>query len=720
MVFLFSISIFLSAFLLFLVQPMFAKMVLPLLGGSPAVWTTCMLFFQAALFAGYAYAHGAIRFLGVRRQAVLHIVLAALPIFLLPVGIAAGTRPPADTPVTWLMGLMATSVGAPFFVLATTAPLLQRWFSSTEHRSAADPYFLYAASNAGSLAALLLYPVAIEPFLSLRTQRYAWGVGYALTTILLLACAIRVSRSAQSTRGNAVDLPEVRLSVTDRLRWTALAFVPSGLMLAVTSHISTDVAAVPLLWIVPLALYLSTFIVAFSKRAERIVGLARRIFPIILLVLVLFLVGQVGAVLWFIIPVHLSSFWLLALLCHWRLASERPPPSHLTEFYLWLAVGGMLGGLFNLAAQRLFVSVAEYPILIAAGCFLLASYSDLRDVVRRPRALIRPLSAGLIAAVILVVGLRFRMEPGAMLPLLGLPAFVCFSMSKEPARFAIAITLLLAAGLVTTNRAWGDILYAERTFFGVYRITADAGTRFVSLFHGTTVHGRQALHGTKNNPQPLTYYHRGSPIADVFTRPDPGPIASVGVVGLGVGSLAAYAQAGQRWTFYEIDPAVERIARDHRYFTFLRACGDTCKVVLGDGRLTIAATAETHDVLILDAFSSDAIPVHLLTTEAIQTYLRRLREAGVLVFHVSNRHFDLQPVLGRLAADQQLLAVARFDHSDRQSEAGRNASRWVALSRNAESLKSLTAARGWVRVGAGTERPWTDDFTNVWSVLQWR
>ena len=716
---LFRAAILLNAFLLFLVQPMFAKMALPLLGGSPAVWTTCMLFFQAALLLGYLYSHLSMRLLGVRRQAVLHALMVLLPLLLLPIGIAVDTRPPAvAAPAGWLLVLMAGSIGLPFFMLSTTAPLLQRWFSVAASPSGADPYRLYGASNAGSLAGLLLYPVVIEPLLPLRLQQMWWSAGYIATAALLVACATLTFRSARIERSDPAVAADAPPSTGRRVRWILLAAVPSSLMLAVTFHISTDIAAVPLLWIMPLALYLSTFIIVFSAAAAPVVTAARRALPLILLPLVLFLVAQVSAHLWFVIPLHLAAFWLLSLLCHAELARTRPVPSHLTEFFVWLAAGGMAGGFFNtFIAPRLFVSVGEYPLLIAAACFVMAEPAVFRDLAAKRRLLALPLLAGAIAAIVLVIGTMFYVPSEMLLPLLGIPAILCFAVSRHAASFALCIALLLAAGTLSSNRAWGDVLYAERTFFGVYTIASAAEGRLLSLFHGTTLHGSQ-LAEQRKAPEPLSYYHRGSPIWDVFAASN--DVKSVGVIGLGVGSLAAYARAGQAWTFYEIDPTVERIARDGRYFTFLETCGSTCRVVFGDGRLSIRFSADTHDIIVLDAFSSDAIPVHLLTREAIDEYLGTLRDDGVLAFHISNRHFDLEPVLSRVAADRGLFSVVRQAAIAGAPELGHLASRWVVMTRNAEVLSPLASDPNWKTTVTDGRRAWTDDFSNVWAALERR
>lgn len=354
-VILFALTLFVSSSLLFLVQPMCARMVLPMLGGTPAVWNTCVVFFQAALLAGYAYAHGSTAWLGVRRQIVLHSLLVLAAALFLPIGVASGWLPPTDrTPIPWLLGLMLLSVGVPFFVVSTTAPLLQKWFSGTRHRAAGDPYFLYAASNLGSMLALLSYPFLLEPTLALRHQSILWTVGYGALAAMMIACAaVTWRQAAPSTSADLPDAPDEGTTVAptprgmQRLKWIALAAVPSSLMLGVTTYVSTDIAAVPLLWIVPLALYLLTFIVAFAASAPWLSGMANRALPLLVLPLVLVMVPQANSPAWLVIPLHLATFFVAALVCHLELAKSRPPIRHLTEFYLLISVGGLLGGVFN-------------------------------------------------------------------------------------------------------------------------------------------------------------------------------------------------------------------------------------------------------------------------------------------------------------------------------------------------------------------------------------
>ena len=719
---LFASVLCLNALLIFWVQPMFAKMVLPLLGGSPSVWTTCMLFFQAALLAGYAYGHAGIRMFGLRRHAMLHGVLVWVPLLLLPIAANQNAAAATDSPVAWLLQTMAWSVGLPFVVLASTAPLLQRWYSSLDNRSA-DPYWLYSASNIGSFAALLAFPILLEPAIPLGQQTAVWKIGYAIVAALLTVCAVSVLRRAPSSaeirRTEGTTEPAEPITAATRLRWLALSFAPSTLMLGVTTYLSTDVAPVPLLWVLPLACYLLTFIVAFGWYSDAMHTTMRRLLPSVLLPLVLLIGSEAAAALWVAIPMHVLGFTVLAMLCHGELARDRPGVHHLTEFYLWLAAGGVLGGVFNtLVAPQVFTSVAEYPLAIAFASLVCVPKEQFRVAIGNPRTMLRPAFAAVLATVFLVSARLGGVARFPMMAVLGAPALIFWSGAKQDtARFSAGIVGLLAAlaiGNAIAPAGGGHVLYADRTFFGVYRVKTDTARHFVSLVHGTTTHGRQIV--DDRTPEPLTYFHRTSPIGQVFATLG-GNAVSVGVIGLGTGTLAAYAQPGARWTFYEIDAAVERIARDSRFFHYLEHCGAQCSVVLGDARLTLGGSQAAHDILVLDAFSSDAIPVHLLTTEALRAYETRLSESGVLAFHISNRHIKLAPVIARLARERGLTAVTRLDKGV-DAKNGFEASEWVVMARRPARLEALVADARWKPLVADARPAWTDDFSNIWTELR--
>jgi spermidine synthase len=605
--------------------------------------------------------------------------------------------------------------------------LLQKWFAGTDHPSARDPYYLYSASNVGSILALLAYPLFVEPSWSLSVQSRTWTLGYGLFAVLTVTCAIVAVRRHAGTRPIADDAPSLELSHgadssrvrwTQRAQWVALSFVPSSLLLGVTTYLSTDIAAVPLMWTVPLTLYLLSFVLAFAPTDMVSPRLVTRSVPLLVAVLVPSMASGLGAAFaLFMIPLHLAVLFACALQLHTALARRRPDTRHLTAFYLWVACGGVLGGLFNtLLAPLVFTAVVEYPAALAAAC-LLRSLADGATDRRLTRAdVVIPVAIGLVTIGLAYAWRTAHLQASVFLACLALLTIWSFSFSRRPFRFGLAVAMML---LVTQVNPL-DTLHAERTFFGVLRVRAEASSGRHVLMHGSTVHGEQSLDPAQRQ-EPLTYYHRSGPMGQVIHALTDRPgTARVAVVGLGAGSLAAYATADQHWTFYEIDPAVVRIARDPRLFTYLSGC-NACDVVLGDARLSLARAGETaYGLLVLDAFSSDGIPVHLLTREALELYLTKLEPRGVMAFHISNRHLHLRPVLAALAADRGLAARVQTDHpSDEAKAKGHYASEWFLMARAEEALGPLAADARWERpaVPAGT-RVWTDDFSDIVAVLR--
>ncbi|HJZ74761.1 MAG TPA: fused MFS/spermidine synthase [Vicinamibacterales bacterium] len=723
---LFAATLFFSSLQMFAVEPIVAKTVLPILGGTPMVWNTCVLFFQILLLGGYAYAHATTRWLSRRACRISYALLLALPLAVLPFGIGAGAQPPAGgSPVGWLLLVLLRSIGLPFFALAATAPMLQRWFADTDHPSARDPYFLYAASNVGSLLALIAYPTLIEPALPLREQNAYWTMAYGIF-VTTAAFSLIAARRCRTGAADTVAAPaegdraqdDSRITWEQRATWTALAFVPSSLMLAVTTYFSTDIAPVPLFWIAPLALYLLTFVVAFSTRSAAARSFSDRFIPLLVLPLVILMVAGAGFSLWGAIPLHLAAFTMAALVCHGRLAAGRPAAAHLTEYYFWIAFGGMLGGVFNtLAAPVLFSRVIEYPLVLVLA---LAARRGRVATAAAPWSmndLAMPIGVGAISAAF-IVWLHPGGADGAQLFVagLGLPAFVAFTQSRAPRRFAACVATMLVAGS-TAASAYGGALYTSRTFFGVYRVTSDA--RFRSLYHGSTVHGMQWL-DTSRTGEPLTYYGAAGPVGQAFASlPAAASRRDVAVVGLGVGTLASYRLPGQQWTFYEIDPEVERIARTNDYFSYLRTCGEGCRVVLGDARLSMArAPDHAYGLIVLDAFSSDAIPLHLVTREALALYLGKLSPGGALAFHITNRHLMLEPVIARLADSMGLSARWQQHRADPVLRPGEFSSEWIVMARRPQDLGSVIGDPRWniPPIPPGTPL-WTDDFSNIVSVL---
>jgi len=732
MVALYALTICSSAALLFLVQPMFARMVLPLLGGSPAVWNTAMVFFQSVLLAGYAYAHAGVSRLGVRRQAMVHLAVLLLPLAVLPIAIPAGWSPPtAGNPSLWLLALMAVAVGLPFFALSATSPLIQKWFATSGHRQAADPYFLYAASNIGSMAALLSYPFLVEPHLHLARQSRLWMWGYWLVAALIAGCAACLWRPAatraapDAVRAAAIPPAAEALTVRRRLHWVALAFVPSSLMLGVTTYLSSDIAVVPLLWVLPLAVYLLTFILVFARREIVPRPFLARTFPLLMLALVLLLNLQATEPAAGLMLLHLGTFFVAAMLCHGRLAADRPSAAHLTQFFLWMSAGGVLGGMFNaLVAPLVFNSVAEYPLVLILACLFGLRGEGGDTAVARVKDWAWPALLALVAGA-LVLGVqssRWRTDAAVTALLVGLPALLCYLFSRRPLRFALGIGAILWTGSFF-QREKGTLLYAERSFFGVNRVMLDPAGRFHVLIHGLTVHGRQNLDPARRD-EPLTYYTRSGPAGDVLALYGCDARKKIGVVGLGSGSLASYAVRGQSWTYYEIDPVVLKLASDPRYFTFLRDSPADLRVVLGDARLSLAREPDGRfDVLMLDAFSSDAIPVHLVTREALALYGRKLAPGGLLAFHISNLHLDLEPVFANLARDGQLVCLIRYDTviSPAERAAGKSPSVWLVMARRPEDLAPLARDPDW-QPARGNDRQavWTDDYSSLFSVFRWR
>lgn len=740
---LFSLTIFVSAALLLSVQPMFARMVLPLLGGTPQVWNVAMVFYQVVLLLGYLYAHVTAEHFGARWQPVLHGALLLIPLVALPIALPAGWAPPTRAnPSLWLLAVLGVGVGLPYFVVSTSSPLLQLWFVTTDHPAARDPYFLYAASNLGSILGLLAYPFLLEPTLSLAQQSHLWTAGYAALAACVWACAAIVWRARRVAPNVNLDegVPSVRdrgeISGTRRLRWLVWAFVPSSLMLSVTSYLSTDIASVPLLWIIPLVLYLLTFVLSFARKARFSQQGVPRAMRLALLMLIFLFFSGLDSI--FMAPVHLIAFLVVALGCHRALADDRPPSQHLTGFYLWVALGGALGGTFNaLLAPVLFDSIPEYRLVLAISALCFVRARDLPKDSRTLRLdLGLPLTAGalVMGAVSLpsVSGLRLISEGWGpfvvRLVLLIAALFLTLRQSRRPLRFGLGIAAMIlisfpAGSITDVAEAW-HVLYTERGFFGVHRVVQVAmGESAYHLYlNGTTVHGMQSLDPARSR-EPLSYYTRSGPIAQVFELLNGEErLHEVAVIGLGVGSLACYSQPGQSWTFYEIDPLVVKTAQDPRYFTLLRDCAPTAEIILGDGRLSLAHAADGRfDLIILDAYSSDSIPTHLLTRESLLLNLERLTPHGLLAYHVSNKYLDVKQVATDLALDAGLACLVRDDKdvSEAQAELGKVPSQWVIIAQSMADFGSLENDPRWLKVeGSPRNRVWTDDFASIVSVLR--
>jgi SAM-dependent methyltransferase/lipoprotein signal peptidase len=719
---LFLLTVLTGSFLLFLTQPMIARMALPRLGGAPAVWNSAMLVYQGLLLAGYAYAHFLTR-LRPRRQAGLHLALFGLAALWLPIGVSDAVLPADAVPALWAPWFLASSIGPLFFIVSAQAPLMQRWYALEGARG--DPYPLYAASNLGSFAGLLSYPLLVEPLLTLEQQSLVWSAGYILLVMMVMACALTVPAAAVEAIPKA-DGPAP--SWRRLLHWVALAAVPSGLMLSTTTHLTTDIVAVPLLWVLPLALYLLSFVIAFAHRrgaANLVVAIA----PLFLLVAGGFAFSGGSDHPFFTATLGLLLLFIIAVALHAEMYRRRPEPAHLTAFYLAMAVGGVIGGAFcAILAPTLFDWAYEHPLLIAAAAVLVPQTPFIPWAQGMSAPLRWLLAAGLLA-------LSYAIDRN-LGPFTGDGTALAGSVLISLVTLAfIGRRWVFAAGLLALMLSYGGWTKLEesragvrtRSYFGVYTVTTRRDPPSRQLTHGTTLHGVQNL-TPGGETEPTSYYARRSGVGHAI-RSLPifhGPNASIGIVGLGTGTLSCYAQPGQDWRFFEIDPAMVRIARNPRIFTFLSRCAPQARVILGDARLSIAREpAGKLDLLAVDAFSSDAIPIHLLTREALQVYRRALKPEGLLLIHISNRYLDLEPVLAA-AAKRDGWHAAAYDYSPELGEEGRNLSRsiWVAMTRDRDGLMMLRIASAedahlWRPLLGRPGFPgWTDDYASILPLLE--
>ncbi|MFZ0147135.1 MAG: fused MFS/spermidine synthase [Xanthobacteraceae bacterium] len=726
--FVFSLTLVISAALLFWIQLLTSKMILPVLGGSASVWNTCMMFFQIALLLGYLYAHVANRTRSGRFSIFLHPALLAMAALSLHLSMAGVPSPdPAVNPIPWLLETLLVMVGAPFVILAGTAPMLQALFAETGARSSHDPYFLYAASNLGSLGALVSYPTIIEPYLRVSDQSRFWTAGYIALIVLSAACAAMVSVRIKSSRQitqRPDDQESIPPTILTRLRWLILAFAPSSLLLGVTTHLTTDIAAVPLFWVAPLVLYLLSFVIAFQRLfvlPEKAVAFLQATF--LVPVGILFLTSQDDNII-LQFGLHLTAFFVTALLCHLELARLRPSARHLTAFYLFLSLGGALGGVFNaLLAPIIFDDVIEYPLVLIVACLLRPGILPNWKTGWR--------SIGDFALPALMLGLLVFLDRYTDLNLQDwaktgplIIAIICaiavFAWQPRSIRFSLGMAAMIAAGYLISNN--DDVLQQTRNFYGVLKVLADDSPLEHALYNGTTLHGEQAQ-DSAHRLEPLSYYHPDGPLGQLFVRLGRASLTRrVAVVGLGSGTIACYERAGDHWTFFEINPVDIAIAENPALFTFLRDCPGQTDIVLGDARLSLMGQPNhSFGMIVLDAFNSDSIPIHLMTRDAMQLYLNKLEPDGLLVYHVSNQHLDLSPIVANIAASLKL-AARRFNDtmSDEHSDDpfGRDSSDWIVIARNKDDLTAITHDEKWQALlpspGKGI---WTDDYSNLLSAL---
>lgn len=734
---LFAVAIFTSAALVFVVQPMVTKLVLPMLGGSPAVWNTAMVFFQTALLAGYGYAHLLQRVGSIKLQVGIHLALLLVAALLLPLRVNGllGDPDPA-APIMWLLATLTLSVGAPFAILSATAPLLQAWYARVRagHADGQNPYVLYAASNLGSFLALLSYPILIEPLATLSGQRWGWSGGYVAFILMVVALAFTVWRRRLDQTAEPA-----RLEASAPISWrekgilVLLAAAPSSLMLGVTSHLSTDVASAPFLWVLPLALYLLTFVIAFQNR------------PWIPLNITLIIQGATGAIVVLIVAfrsanwslafgLHLTAFFFAALMCHQLLASRRPPPDRLTEFYLLMSLGGVVGGAFTaLLAPVIFNMVWEYPlVLVLVG--LARHWGRGRLTGTHIGTLF---AAGVVAVSPVALAIYLNLHDGArgwfyanfplgmdqLAMVMLMPAAICAFLLRDRALLFTAILLMITLSAQWIARGY-DWSYSERSFFGVMRVANAPDPRMGGdvhvLMHGTTLHGAQARDG-RFDCVPTLYYAAATPIGQAATMVGRRGPARIGVVGQGSGAMATYKRTEDTMNFFEIDPMVDRLSRDPQWFSYISNCASgPINTVLGDARLTLAKeTPGSYDLLIIDAFSSDAVPTHLLTVEAIQGYLTMLRPNGVVLLHLSNRNLDItMPAVAAAQALGKPSLHQLYYESDTTPEMAEASTEALILSPTAEGLRDFMADQRWNTPARTAVRPWTDDYVNLFGSLQ--
>jgi hypothetical protein len=767
-------ALFGSAFLLFWVQFIIAKSLLPFLGGTPAVWNVCQSFFQVALLVGYAYA----AWLGDRpklhHQLLIHLaaIVAGCAIAIAQVpNLVAQVPTSSDRPIITLLTVLGSTILLPFIVLSATAPLLQRWVSQTRLSFSQNPYVLYAASNAGSLLGVLSYPSAIEPAFSLLGQRQVWAIAYVLEAIIIGACAAIAWRNrdqfatyhqndaqlnssptgerllaelsgefpsdsssqqvvgeawlnnASNPGANLYDAPSSAGAIEqptwrDRLQWALFAFLPASLSLGVTTYITTDLAAVPLFWAIPLSLYLLTYIVAFSnwQRSAQLYPWAVALLPVLVTPLVFWSRLDGAQNLWVMLPFHWVGFTLAAFICHQTLALIKPAVEHLTRFYFWLAIGGAAGGFFNaIVAPYLFPNTQEYPLVLI---LTLAATIGLGQL---PKWSWIAIGLGMGALLAGVNGQHFGDYWAAYLVSFGLLGAIAVALQLRKTKIitaALAIILMMQFSIGLR----GEVVLTDRSFFGVNRVVIDRSRQVISLLHGTTLHGQQSLLPQRRD-RPLTYFTETGPIGEFFEGFNQIPRDRVAVLGLGVGTLATYAQPNQQWTFYEIDPDVKQIATNPQYFGFLSNAKGRVTVEIGDGRLKMQKLPDRSlDLAIMDAFSSDSIPVHLITREAIALYEQKLKPNGVILVNITNRYLDLLPVVGAITRDLKLVAIHRWDVnvSDAERAIGKTPSHWVAIGRNQRDLAWLTTPAWQAVEPQSANQLWTDNRSSLLSVMRSR
>lgn len=695
----FVAAVALGSFLLFMVQPMVAHMALPRLGGSPAVWNSAMLVYQTLLLGGYAYAHVLGR-LPARWQTRMHCALFVLAAAWLPIGLTDRMPTSGTDPVLWAPALIAMSIGPLFLIVASQAPLLQRWHAMGGR---SDPYALYAASNLGSFAGLLAYPLVMEPFATTAVQRMIWSAGYLVLGGATLVAMTTMRRGASAIHEKRTAPPRA----ATYLRWMMIAAIPSGLMLSTTTYLTTDIVATPLLWVLPLGIYLLTFVAAFSGR-DNLVEAAMRVAPLLVFVEGVLALSQGGRLPAVSVPLGLATLYAVGVALHGVMHRERPAADHLTGFYLAMSAGGALGGVAcALVAPVVFDWVWEHPLLLLAACLAIPGQPLLARSTSDTRMAVAFIVMAVLATLSGVVAGPAVAMPALVLVCLMGGIGIAFVGNRWTTATCLLCAMIIQGAYASV--AGGGIDSRFRSYFGSYRIVETGDAR--AILSGTTLHGMQKVRPAVSTT-PLSYYGPTSGVASALgwvTRMH-GPATRIGVVGLGVGSLACYAKPGQTWTFFEIDPQVIRMALDRSRFTFVSTCTPRASIVQGDARISIeAGPAKRFDALVIDAFSSDAIPIHLVTRQAFDAYARAVGPNGVVIAHISNRHLDLEPVMAAMR-DWHPVIIRDVPTAPLMQR-----SSWVAMSRDPTIERRLRASDArWTSLRS---RPgfagWTDERASI-------
>ena len=722
----FTLSIFLSATLLFSVQPMFAKLVLPLLGGSASVWNTAMVFFQGSLLGGYIYAHLLSKHFTLPLQIFSHAIILSLGLLFLPLAIASGwTTPEGGAQAIWLIGLFTVSVGVPFFAISANAPLLQRWFSHTKHKDADDPYFLYAASNAGSLLSLCLYPIVFEPMLRLNQQTELWTKGYYVLIFVILLAGIFAVRQLKPESLTVVKSKSVveAIPFSQQLKWIFWAFIPSSLMLGVTSHMANNIASTPFLWIIPLALYLLTFVIVFAKNPIITTQKLTWFFPwVILVALAAGFTPNIHILL--SIGLSLACYFIITLFCHGRLSEARPDTENLTKFYILMSFGGVLGGIFNaLIAPEIFTNVYEYLIVLILAQLVVPSKNpkSLDDTKRKSLILAKFFAIGIIVYKVFdLLGIDFRVSAilGGGIFLYGLS-----HIRNQTKTFFVDLTIL-AAVIIVFPKHYNKPVLTDRSFFGVLHVKETESSHGLAhkFIHGDTIHNYQ-FRDPALRKVPLAYYAPGNTfdMAMQAARTQT-PNVKIAMVGLGAGAMACYEKPGDSWTYYEIDPAVVDMARNPDYFSFLSDCSPAADIRIGDARLTLKTLApNSQDIIMIDAFSSDSIPTHLLTKEALALYRSKLKEDGLIFFHTSNRVMDVASVVARLADSAELDSryIVMTDFSDKKYSDLYIPSAGMMVGKSDALIAATQDNPNWhVFDPSPSVKVWSDDYSSILGAIK--